>query len=70
MYDTILYYETLDPVLLARIQFAFTVLFHIIFPSFTIGLAGWLAVLKWRWLKTGNAVYKEVFGIILFISGL
>jgi cytochrome d ubiquinol oxidase subunit I len=53
--------ETIDPVLLARIQFAFTVSFHIIFPSFTIGLASWLAVLEWRWLKTGNTVYKEVY---------
>ncbi len=53
--------EHLDPVLLARIQFAFTVSFHIIFPSFTIGLASWLAVLEWRWLRTGEAVYAEVY---------
>jgi cytochrome d ubiquinol oxidase subunit I len=53
--------ETFDPVLLARIQFAFTVSFHIIFPAFTIGLASWLAVLEWRWLKTGNTVYEEVY---------
>ena len=32
----------LDPLLLARIQFAFTISFHILFPSFTIGLAAWL----------------------------
>jgi cytochrome d ubiquinol oxidase subunit I len=32
-------FADLDPVLLARIQFAFTVAFHIIFPAFTIGLA-------------------------------
>ena len=38
----------LDAVLLARIQFAFTVSFHIIFPAFTIGLASWLAVVEWR----------------------
>ncbi len=53
--------ESLDPVLLARIQFAFTVSFHIIFPAFTIGLASWLAVVEWRWLKTGYNVYKEVY---------
>src|SRR6056297_25048 len=53
--------ENLDPVLLARIQFAFTVSFHIIFPSFTIGLASWLAVLEWRWLRTGNPVYADVY---------
>lgn len=51
----------LDPVLLARIQFAFTVSFHIIFPAFTIGLASWLAVVEWRWLKTRNEVYKELY---------
>ena len=53
--------EKFDPVLLARIQFAFTISFHIIFPAFTISLASWLAVLEWRWLKTGNTVYEEVY---------
>ncbi len=53
--------ENLDPVLLARIQFAFTISFHILFPAFTIGLASWLAVLEWRWLKTGNPVFAEVY---------
>ena len=51
----------LDPVMLARIQFAFTISFHIIFPAFTIGLASWLAVVEWRWLKTGNPIYQEVY---------
>jgi cytochrome o ubiquinol oxidase subunit II len=37
----------LDPVILSRIQFAFVISFHIIFPSFTIGLAAWLAH-RWR----------------------
>ena len=32
----------LDPLLLSRIQFAFTISFHILFPTFTIGLAAWL----------------------------
>ena len=54
-------FENLDPVLLARIQFAFTISFHILFPAFTIGLASWLAVLEWRWLKTGNPVYAETY---------
>jgi cytochrome d ubiquinol oxidase subunit I len=53
--------ENLDPVLLARIQFAFTAAFHIIFPAFTIGLSSWLAVVEWRWLKTGNDIYQEVY---------
>jgi cytochrome d ubiquinol oxidase subunit I len=51
----------LDPVMLARLQFAFTISFHILFPAFTIGLASWLAVVEWRWLKTGNEIYKEVY---------
>jgi cytochrome d ubiquinol oxidase subunit I len=51
----------LDPVILARIQFAFTISFHIIFPAFTIGLASWLAVVEWRYLKTGKEVYQEVY---------
>ena len=54
-------FDTLDPVLLARIQFAFTISFHIIFPAFTIGLASWLAVLEWRWLRTGNEIYAEIY---------
>jgi cytochrome d ubiquinol oxidase subunit I len=50
-----------DPILLARIQFAFVISFHIIFPAFTIGLSAWLAVIEWRWLKTRNIVYKELY---------
>ena len=44
----------LDAVLLARIQFAFTISFHIIFPSFTIGLAAFIATLLVRWRITGK----------------
>jgi len=54
-------FDPLDPLLLSRIQFAFTVSFHILFPAFTIGLASWLAVLEWRWLKTGKPVYEETY---------
>lgn len=50
-----------DPVFLSRIQFGFTISFHIIFPSLTIGLASWLAVVEGLWLKTGNTVYKEIY---------
>jgi len=53
--------ENLDPIVLSRIQFAFTVSFHIIFPAFTIGLASWLAVLEWRWIKTGIQTYAEIY---------
>ncbi|CEJ83209.1 Cytochrome bd ubiquinol oxidase, subunit I (cydA, QxtA) [Hyphomicrobium sp. GJ21] len=43
-----------DAILLARIQFAFTVTFHIIFPSFSIGLAAFIATLLVRWRMTGE----------------
>ena len=46
---------------LARLQFAFTVSFHIVFPAFTIGLASYLAVLEALWLKTGREVYISAF---------
>ncbi|HAV2940247.1 TPA: cytochrome ubiquinol oxidase subunit I, partial [Acinetobacter baumannii] len=45
---------------LARIQFAFTVSFHIIFPATSIGLACFLAVLEWKWLRTQNPIYKDL----------
>ena len=45
----------------ARIQFAFTVSFHIVFPAFTIGLASYLAVLEGLWLVTGRNVYQRLF---------
>ena len=51
----------LDPLLLARIQFAFTISFHIIFPAFTIGLASFLAVLEWRWLKTHDGRFRDIY---------
>ncbi len=51
----------LDPLLLARIQFAFTISFHIIFPAFTIGLASFLAVLEWRYLVTKNEYFKDLY---------
>ena len=51
---------TVDPVLLARIQFAFTISFHIIFPAFTIGLAGYLACVEGLYLKTKQKIYQEM----------
>ena len=46
---------------LSRIQFAFTVSFHIIFPAFSIGLASFLAVLEGAWLRTGKDHYKTLY---------
>jgi cytochrome d ubiquinol oxidase subunit I len=51
----------LDALMLARIQFGFTISFHIIFPAITIGLASYLAVLEGLWLKTGRPVYRDLY---------
>ena len=53
--------QDLDALLLARIQFAFTISFHIIFPAFSIGLASYLAVLNGLWLRTQREVYRTLF---------
>jgi len=50
-----------DALLLSRIQFGFVISFHILFPAFTIGLASWLAFLEWRWLRTQQAVWRELY---------
>ena len=47
--------------ILARVQFAFTVSFHIVFPAFSIGLASYLAVLNALWLWRGDRVYRQLF---------
>ncbi|CAJ0990894.1 cytochrome ubiquinol oxidase subunit I [Pantoea sp. Nvir] len=51
----------LDAFHLARIQFAFTVSFHIIFPAITIGLASFLAVLEGMWLKSRDETYRDLY---------
>jgi cytochrome d ubiquinol oxidase subunit I len=56
--------------LLSRLQFAFTITFHIIFPSFTIGLAAWLTVLEALHLATGRPVYRVIFDFWLKIFGV
>ena len=51
----------LDAILLARLQFAFTIAWHIIFPSFTIGLASYLAVLEAVWLITKRQAFDGLY---------
>jgi cytochrome d ubiquinol oxidase subunit I len=60
----------LSALLLSRLQFAFTISFHIIFPSFTIGLAAWLTVLEALHLATGRPTYRLVFEFWLKIFGV
>ena len=51
----------LHAVFLARLQFAFVVGFHIIFPAFSIGLSSYLAMLEGLWLRTGRQVFLDLF---------
>jgi cytochrome d ubiquinol oxidase subunit I len=54
--------ETLvDALLLSRIQFGFVISFHILFPAFTIGLANWLAFVEWRWLRTRDDLWRDIY---------
>ena len=46
---------------LARIQFGFTISFHIIFPALSIGLASYLTVLELCWLRTRREVYRDLY---------
>ena len=60
----------LDPLILSRIQFAFTVSFHIIFPSITIGLSIWLALLEGLHLSRGTPLYQRLFDFWLKIFAI
>ncbi|MDH3450845.1 MAG: cytochrome ubiquinol oxidase subunit I [Gammaproteobacteria bacterium] len=59
-----------DALFLSRLQFAFTVSFHIVLPSFTIGLASYLAVLEGLWLWRRDEVYLRLFKYWLKIFAL
>ena len=50
-----------DALLLSRIQFGFVISFHILFPAFTIGLAWWLAFVEWRWLRTRDELWRDLY---------
>src|SRR5258705_10745712 len=60
----------LDPQILARLQFAFTVSFHIIFPTISIGLALFLVLVEGLWLKTGDLVYRQIYRFWLNIFAM
>jgi cytochrome bd ubiquinol oxidase subunit I len=61
---------SLDPALLARIQFGFTVSFHIIFPTISIGLATFLAIVEGLWLKTKDPLYLQIYRFWLGIFAM
>ena len=59
-----------DALVLSRLQFAFTVAFHILFPLLTIGLASFLLVLEVRWIATGNRIYEQIYRFWLKLFAL
>src|SRR5947199_102777 len=61
---------SMDAVVLARAQFAFTMSFHIVFPAFSIGLASYLAVLEGLWLWSGREVFISLFNYWLKIFAI
>jgi cytochrome bd ubiquinol oxidase subunit I len=60
-----------DAVLLSRIQFAFTIGYHILWPAWTIGISGFIVVLNVLWLRSRRPVYRDLlrFWIHLFALG-
>lgn len=56
--------------LLSRVQFGFTLAFHILFPSFSIGLASFLAVLEGLWLATGREAFRTLYGFWVKVFAL
>ena len=61
---------TFTALLLSRLQFAFTITFHIIFPSFSIGVAAWLCCLEGMRLRSSRPVYRRVFDLWLKVFGV
>ncbi len=59
-----------DALFLARIQFGFTISFHIVFPALTIGLASYLVVLEGSWLVTRREVYRDLYRFWLRIFAI
>ncbi len=51
----------MDALLLSRIQFGFTIGFHILFPTLTIGLAWFLVFFEWRWKRSRQAYWLELY---------
>jgi cytochrome d ubiquinol oxidase subunit I len=51
----------MDTVLLSRIQFAVTTMFHILFPTLTIGLSVFLVVVEFLWLRTRQELYYRMY---------
>ena len=59
-----------DPALWHRLQFAFTIVYHYLFPQLTMGLAWFLVFWKWRALRTGEERYAQAARFWARIFGL
>ncbi|HEX7006046.1 MAG TPA: cytochrome ubiquinol oxidase subunit I, partial [Alphaproteobacteria bacterium] len=59
-----------DALLLSRVQFGFTLAFHILFPTLTIGLSWFLATVEALWLKTHNPVYVQIYRLWVKVFAL
>ncbi len=59
-----------DPLIWHRLQFAFTIIFHYLFPQLTMGLALLIVWLKWRGLKTGESRYNDAARFWIRIFGI
>lgn len=55
---------------LARFQFTFTIIWHFLFPVFTIGLASFLVVLEALWLYTDKEIYLDIYRYWLKVFAL
>jgi len=61
---------TLNPAFWSRLQFAFTLSYHYLFPQLTMGLAWFLVYWKWRALRTGDEKYNQAARFWAKIFGL
>jgi cytochrome d ubiquinol oxidase subunit I len=61
---------TLDPLLLSRLQFFWVIALHILLPAFTIGLSSFIALLEWRYWRTGDRVYFRLSAFWLRIFAI
>jgi cytochrome d ubiquinol oxidase subunit I len=61
----------MDSVLLSRLQFAWTIGYHILWPAYTIGISGFIVIVEAIWLLTGRSVWRDLlrFWIRLFALG-
>ena len=62
--------EILEPQFLSRLQFAVTIMFHILFPTLTIGLGLYLVVVEALWLKRKDELYYRMYRFWAKIFGI